>query len=109
MSTSARKIRFGTNASAKQSLRASSGLVAAVGSTLGTLDSVCEIRVLHRGDHRSKFFVVFESATVANVQTVVQAMVQLEEAFPNEHFDYDTIGVESLTLVPSDAAAIALA
>ncbi len=109
MSNGARALRFRTDDSGDRSLRASSGLIAAVGSILGTVEAVREIRVLHRSKNRSKFFIVMDQASVSNVQLVVQAMVQIEEAFPKQHFDYDTVGIDSLPLVPDSAHDVALA
>ena len=76
---------------------------------MGALDAVREIRVLHRGEGRSTFFVVLDPSTVSNAQLVGQTMVQLEESLADEHFDYDTIGMESVMLIPRDAASIPLA
>jgi len=109
MSMQGRNVRFRSDEKGERSLKSSSGFVSAVGGTVGAIDAVREIRVLHRGQHRSKFFVVLERPTVSNVQLVVQTMVQLEEAFADEHFDYDTIGMESVVLIPKDAASIPLA
>lgn len=104
-----RAVRFPSHEHGARSLKSSSGFVSAVGGTVGALEAVREIRVLHRGEHRSKFFVVLDRPNVSNVQVVVQTMVQLEEAFSDEQFDYDTIGTESVAMIPEGATPIPLA
>lgn len=95
---------FGT-AGREARLQASSGLVAAM-TSFRAMDGVREVRLLHRKAERSKFFVILDQATVASVQSVVLTMLQIEEAFPGEQFDYDTIGLESAPLVPREATTI---
>jgi hypothetical protein len=84
--------------------RASSGLLNAVRQIVAPIEGVQEIRVLHRDQTVSKFFVIMASASLETVERVVGAMVQIEDTF--DRFDYDTVPAERLPLVPSDAIAI---
>jgi hypothetical protein len=90
-----------------RNLKASSGLVAAVAGTLRSISAVNEVRVLHRDGERSKFFILLDKLNASTVQAVVQTMVQIEDAFAPEQFDYDTIGLPSATLVPTAARVVA--
>ena len=98
--------RWVSSNSAETSLRASSGLVNAVSQNVGMLDGVSEIRVLHRDPRLSKFFVVLAKPSLEIVERVVDAMVQIENAFPGQRFDYDTVPADGLPLVPVDAMPV---
>jgi hypothetical protein len=89
-----------------ESLRASSGLLWAIGQIVGSLEGVQEIRVLHRDRNPSKFFVIMQMASLVCVERVVDVMVQLEDKFTDDRFDYDTVPADAAALVPSDAAAL---
>jgi hypothetical protein len=91
---------------ARKELRASSGLVNAIATTVGSVEGVDEIRVLHRDhdDRVSKFFVMLRTPSVAVIDRVVEAMLQIEEAFGR--FDYDTVPNERSSLVPAQAKRV---
>lgn len=86
-------------------LKASTGLQSAVVAALNLVLSVQEVRVLHRPKDRSKFFVILSELTTTSVGDVVCAMLQIENAFP-EQFDYDTITRGSESLVPESAQVV---
>ena len=90
----------------RRRLKASNGLMSAVGAVLRLVEGVREVRVLHRDDERSKFFVVLENLNAEGIHAVVQTMVQIEETFGDEQFDYDTIGVNSVDLIPASAKVV---
>lgn len=91
----------------RSTLRASVGLVDAIRQIVGALDGVKEVRVLHRTGKFSKFFVILATSSVATINRVVEVMVQLEEAFPQDEFDYDTVPEDRITLVPEMASVLA--
>ena len=98
-----------TNDKHRDALHASTGLQSAVLRIVGGLDGVKEIRVLHRDEKVSKFFVILESASLETIDCVVGAMVQLEDFFrgsDRDRFDYDTVPADRLALVPSEATTL---
>lgn len=103
------KVSFSTSRSTAD-LRASSGLVSAVRATVGAIEGVDDILVLHRNERGaiSKFFVIISEPSVGVIERVVGAMVQLEEAFRDEHesFDYDTVPKARLPIVPKAARSV---
>jgi hypothetical protein len=98
--------RTWSNDGRSDALRASSGLLSAVGQIVSSLEGVDQIRVLHRDQGLSKFFVIMKTPSLATIERVVDVMVQIEEKFPDDRFDYDTVPGERVALVPPEAAVL---
>ena len=100
------KVLFRTDSEQNQRLRVSNGLIAALRGVFRGIDSVRHVKVLHRDGDRAKFFIVLDQATGESVRAVFQAMIQIEDAFPHEHFDYDTVSAVSEHFIPAQANAV---
>jgi hypothetical protein len=97
-----------TTTETRGSTRASVGLVSAVRTTVGGLDAVSDVLVLHRTDKKqaSKFFVLTKEPSLQAINQIVNVMVQLEDAFPGERFDYDTVPSASESFIPREAKSL---
>lgn len=84
---------------------ASFELVDAVGR-LTALPFVEDVLVLHRTNEASKFYILTTTASMQSIEHVVATMIQVENYFPNESFNYDVISKEKRHFVAPGARSI---